>query len=282
MPHADINHVVLVGRLTRDPQLGRCPPAALSADCASPATASAGTEMSTRSVPTTSTSAFSEPTGRTSSAICAKAPAWPSQADWIGASGKPPTVTSARPSASSPTPCSSSTPPAAPRATDRRRRRTAHLTRGIEGEHHEQQPGADPRCRGRHRPGTGASRTARRRRSSTELARTAGHACWMARARPPRLLVLGELDGPRGTIDLLESIRADPPERDNGQMPSLWPDRLPVIVLSARTTQADLLRAFEAGADDFLGAVPATWSCERACGRCCAAPRARQKTSRYA
>ena len=86
----------------------------------------------------------------------------------------------------------------------------------------------------------------------TELARTAGHACWMAQARPPRLLVLGELDGPRGTIDLLESIRADPPERDNGQMPSPWPDRLPVIVLSARTTQADLLRAFEAGADDFL------------------------------
>ncbi len=87
----------------------------------------------------------------------------------------------------------------------------------------------------------------------TELARTAGHACWMARARPPRLLVLGELDGPRGTIDLLESIRADPLERDNGQMPSPWPGRLPVIVLSARTTQADMLRAFEAGADDFLG-----------------------------
>ncbi|MGA9315525.1 MAG: response regulator transcription factor [Solirubrobacteraceae bacterium] len=87
----------------------------------------------------------------------------------------------------------------------------------------------------------------------TELARTAGHARWMAGARLPRLLVLGELDGPRGTIDLLESIRADPPERDNGQTPSPWPDRLPVIVLSARTTQADLLRAFEAGADDFLG-----------------------------
>jgi DNA-binding response OmpR family regulator len=86
----------------------------------------------------------------------------------------------------------------------------------------------------------------------TELARTAGHACCIARERPPRLLVLGELDGPRGTIDLLESIRADPPERDNGQTPSPWPDRLPVIVLSARTTQADLLRAFEAGADDFL------------------------------
>jgi DNA-binding response OmpR family regulator len=85
-----------------------------------------------------------------------------------------------------------------------------------------------------------------------ELARTAGHACWMARARPPRLLVLGELDGPRGTIDLLESIRANSLERDDEQMPSPWPDRLPVIVLSARTTQADMLRAFEAGADDFL------------------------------
>jgi DNA-binding response OmpR family regulator len=31
-----------------------------------------------------------------------------------------------------------------------------------------------------------------------------------------------------------------------------WPDRLPVMILSARTAQADMLPAFEAGADDFL------------------------------
>jgi DNA-binding response OmpR family regulator len=86
----------------------------------------------------------------------------------------------------------------------------------------------------------------------TELARTAGQARLLAAARPPRLVVLGELYGPRGTIDLLESIRADPPEHDKQQMPSPWPDRLPVMVLSARSAQADMLRAFEAGADDFL------------------------------
>jgi DNA-binding response OmpR family regulator len=86
----------------------------------------------------------------------------------------------------------------------------------------------------------------------TELARTAGHARMLAAARPPRLVVLGELDGPRGTLDLLESIRESQPHSYNGQEPSSWPDGLPVIVLSARTTQADLLRAFDAGADDFL------------------------------
>jgi DNA-binding response OmpR family regulator len=86
----------------------------------------------------------------------------------------------------------------------------------------------------------------------TELARTAGHARMLAAARPPRLVVLGELDGPRGALDLLESVRESQPLSYNGQEPSPWPEGLPVIVLSARATQADLLRAFDAGADDFL------------------------------
>jgi DNA-binding response OmpR family regulator len=77
-----------------------------------------------------------------------------------------------------------------------------------------------------------------------ELARTARHAETLAGARPPRLVVLGELDSPRGTLDLLETIREHHAEA--------WPQNLPVIVLSSRTTEPDMLRAFEAGADDFL------------------------------
>jgi len=78
-----------------------------------------------------------------------------------------------------------------------------------------------------------------------ELARTAAHAEMTAGAHPPRLVVLGELDSPRGTLDLLETIRR--------HQPDAWPQNLPVIVLSSRTTEPDMLRAFEAGADDFLG-----------------------------
>ena len=77
-----------------------------------------------------------------------------------------------------------------------------------------------------------------------ELARTARHAETLADNHPPRLVVLGELDSPRGTLDLLETIREHHAEA--------WPQNLPVIVLSSRTTEPDTLRAFEAGADDFL------------------------------
>lgn len=85
-----------------------------------------------------------------------------------------------------------------------------------------------------------------------ELARTAGHAEMTAGARPPRLVVLGELDSPRGTLDLLETIRRQDPQALERQTASPWPQNLPVIVLSSRTTEPDMLRAFEAGADDFL------------------------------
>lgn len=85
-----------------------------------------------------------------------------------------------------------------------------------------------------------------------ERARTAGEARLMAAASPPRLLLLGELDTSREALDLLEAIRHSPLERDHGQIPSPWSPDVPVIVLSSRTTQPDLLRAFEAGADDFL------------------------------
>ncbi len=45
-----------------------------------------------------------------------------------------------------------------------------------------------------------------------ELSRTADHAAMTAGAHPPRLLVLGELDSPRGTLNLLETIRGHDPE----------------------------------------------------------------------
>lgn len=85
-----------------------------------------------------------------------------------------------------------------------------------------------------------------------QLARTARQAEMTAGAHPPRLLVLGDLDSPRGTLDLLETIRAHNPEASRRQAPSLWPRNLPVIVLSSRRTEPDMLRAFEAGADDFI------------------------------
>jgi DNA-binding response OmpR family regulator len=84
------------------------------------------------------------------------------------------------------------------------------------------------------------------------LARTEGHARLLAAAHPPSLLVLGDLDAPRGALDLLERIRSAEPHGAVGQVLSPWTADLPVIVVSSRKTQIDLLRAFEAGADDYL------------------------------
>jgi DNA-binding response OmpR family regulator len=78
-----------------------------------------------------------------------------------------------------------------------------------------------------------------------ELARTAEHARILARASCPRLAVLGSLESPRGTLALLEEIRAS--RRD-----AAWDRTLPAIVVGPRTHELDMLRAFEAGADDFL------------------------------
>jgi DNA-binding response OmpR family regulator len=80
------------------------------------------------------------------------------------------------------------------------------------------------------------------------LAHTAGKAALLAAAHTPHLVVLGELDPPRGTLDLLEVIRRLQPAGEQGP----WPPGVPVIVLSSTSEQTDLLRAFDAGADDFL------------------------------
>jgi DNA-binding response OmpR family regulator len=79
-----------------------------------------------------------------------------------------------------------------------------------------------------------------------ELARTAEHARSLAAERAPKLALIGELDPPRGALGLLGEIR----EADRGH--ALWSSELPVIVISSRVHELDVLRAFEAGADDFL------------------------------
>jgi DNA-binding response OmpR family regulator len=80
----------------------------------------------------------------------------------------------------------------------------------------------------------------------TELARTAKHARARATWCPPRLVVLGDVDSPRGPLELLEEIRR--PARES----PLWAPETPVIVIGAGANELDMLRAFEVGADDFL------------------------------
>lgn len=79
-----------------------------------------------------------------------------------------------------------------------------------------------------------------------ELARTAEHARIRAAASPPTLAVLGDLDSPRGALELLEEIRAP------GHAGTPWDEQTPVIVIGPQARELDLLRAFEAGADDYL------------------------------
>jgi DNA-binding response OmpR family regulator len=79
-----------------------------------------------------------------------------------------------------------------------------------------------------------------------ELARTAEHARVLADRSEPKLAVLGGLDSPRGTLALLEEIRT----ADRGCAP--WEQRLPAIVVGSGAQDLDMLRAFEAGADDFI------------------------------
>ncbi len=87
---------------------------------------------------------------------------------------------------------------------------------------------------------------------SVELARSAEHARVLAGVRAPRLAVLGRLDSPRGALELLDEIRRP------ARVGTPWDQTLPAIVVGSRARELDMLRAFEAGADDFL-ARPATY-----------------------
>jgi len=81
---------------------------------------------------------------------------------------------------------------------------------------------------------------------NVELARTAEHARVLAGASAPRLAVLGRLDSPSGAIELLREIRRA------GPAGATWDEALPAIVIGAHARELDMLRAFEAGADDFM------------------------------
>jgi DNA-binding response OmpR family regulator len=82
---------------------------------------------------------------------------------------------------------------------------------------------------------------------AVELARSAEHARVLAGARTPALAVLGGLDAPRGALELLREIR----HADGSPAP--WDHTLPAIVLGGENCELEMLRAFEAGADDFMG-----------------------------
>jgi DNA-binding response OmpR family regulator len=79
-----------------------------------------------------------------------------------------------------------------------------------------------------------------------ELARSSAHARALAAGIAPKLAVLGSLDSPRGALGLLEEIR----HAEHARAP--WDPAMPTIVLGAKAHELDMLRAFEAGADDFL------------------------------
>jgi DNA-binding response OmpR family regulator len=81
---------------------------------------------------------------------------------------------------------------------------------------------------------------------AVDVARTVEHARILARARAPELALLGDLEPPRGALALLEEIRSAP----HGQTP--WDRALPAIVVGVNGQELEMLRAFEAGADDFI------------------------------
>ncbi len=77
-------------------------------------------------------------------------------------------------------------------------------------------------------------------------AQSANHARILATQQPLAAVILGDLESQRTSLDVLEEIRsASAPA-------SPWDAAVPVLVVSARTEDLDLARAFEAGADDFL------------------------------
>ncbi len=78
-------------------------------------------------------------------------------------------------------------------------------------------------------------------------AETRQHARALADAAPVDLVLLGDLPGPRESLDLLEDIRG----ARVGDDP--WDPSVPVIVLGGnRTAELDAVRAFELGADDYV------------------------------
>ncbi len=85
---------------------------------------------------------------------------------------------------------------------------------------------------------------------TVQLLTSARDAAQFAQWHSPRAVIIGSLGSPRAPLTLLRHIR-----RPAHDAPG-WPADLPVIMLSASSRQADLLRAFDAGADDVLTPPP--------------------------
>jgi DNA-binding response OmpR family regulator len=86
---------------------------------------------------------------------------------------------------------------------------------------------------------------------AARLALTAEHARVLAVACHPAAVILGALDSPRGALDLLGEIRRAG-RGHAGRSASPWRKDLPTVVIGSSAHHLDLVRAFEAGADDFL------------------------------
>jgi DNA-binding response OmpR family regulator len=78
------------------------------------------------------------------------------------------------------------------------------------------------------------------------LAQSANHARLLATQLPLAAVVLGDLETPRLSLDVLDEIRCA------SGAASPWDPAVPVLIVSPRTEELDLARAFEAGADDFM------------------------------
>jgi DNA-binding response OmpR family regulator len=81
---------------------------------------------------------------------------------------------------------------------------------------------------------------------AVELAHTVVHARILAGQRAPVLGLIGSLEMPDSSVGLLQEIRTPHIERP------CWNPRLPTMILAADPGELDVLRAFDAGADDFL------------------------------
>jgi DNA-binding response OmpR family regulator len=78
------------------------------------------------------------------------------------------------------------------------------------------------------------------------LARTAQHALALADQSPPALIVLGDLEGRRDSLELLSSVRA------GTASPASLSCDISVVMITGLCAELDVLRAFEAGADDVI------------------------------
>lgn len=77
------------------------------------------------------------------------------------------------------------------------------------------------------------------------LARTADHALALAGQLPPALMLVGDLEPRRAALELLVAVRAGSAHPD-------LPSGLAAVVVTASCSELDVLRAFEAGADDVV------------------------------